>query len=66
MLSLPIALEIGVAFGIPIAWGVWELVSLRREQARDREKAARTAATEQAPSADAASGTATTSAPTAR
>ena len=65
MLSLPIALEIGVAFGIPIAWAVWELVSLRREQARDREKAARATA-EVAPSAGAASGTATTSAPKVR
>ena len=44
MPSMPIALEILVGFGIPIAWGVWELVSLRREQARDREKAAEAAA----------------------
>ncbi len=73
MPSMPIALEILVGFGIPIAWGVWELVSLRREQARDREKAAKAAAKEDAEAAKsdaanraAASETATASEPTPR
>jgi hypothetical protein len=35
-----IVLEIVVGFGIPVSWAVWELVKLRREQRRDREKAA--------------------------
>ena len=69
MPSMPIALEILVGFGIPIAWGVWELVSLRREQTRDREKAAKAAAeAAQSDSANraAASETATASEPTPR
>ena len=69
MPSMPIALEILVGFGIPIAWGVWELVSLRREQTRDREKAAKAAAEgtqSDAANRAAASETAAASEPTPR
>jgi hypothetical protein len=30
--------EMSIFLGIPLAWGIWELVKLRREQARDRER----------------------------
>lgn len=44
-MSFPlIAIEIVVGFGVPLAWAVWQLVSVRRELRRDREKAAREAA----------------------
>jgi hypothetical protein len=32
-------IEMVLTFSIPLAWAVWELRKLRREQARDREKA---------------------------
>lgn len=32
--------EMSIFLGIPLAWGIWELVKLRREQARDREREA--------------------------
>ena len=54
-MSLPIALEIFLGFGVPISWGLWELWSLRREKERDRLKQAQ---------ADAASETAATTEPT--
>jgi len=38
-MSTPIALEIFLGFGVPIAWGLWELYALRREKERDRAKA---------------------------
>ena len=38
-MSMPIALEIFLGFGVPIAWGFWELYALRREKERDRAKA---------------------------
>ena len=41
-----IAVEILLGFGAPLAWAAWELVSLRREQARDREREARLPAPE--------------------
>jgi hypothetical protein len=31
-------LEMSIFLGIPLVWGIWELVSLRREQARDRAR----------------------------
>lgn len=49
-MSFPlIAIEIVVGFGVPLAWAVWQLVSVRRELRRDREKAAREAAHPLAP-----------------
>lgn len=40
-----IALEIVLGFGVPVAWGVWQLIDLRRYREADaREKAAREAA----------------------
>jgi hypothetical protein len=33
-------IEMSIFLGIPLAWGIWELRSLRREQARDRARAA--------------------------
>ena len=33
-------LEVVLGFGVPVGWAVWQLVTLRREQARDREAAA--------------------------
>ncbi len=32
-------LEVVLGFGVPVGWAVWQLVSLRREQQRDREAA---------------------------
>ena len=32
--------EMSIFLGIPLAWGIWELVKLRREQARDRAREA--------------------------
>ncbi len=41
MTKLPlIALEIAIGFLVPLGWAVWELVSLRREQRKDAQKAA--------------------------
>jgi hypothetical protein len=34
-----IAIEIVVGFGVPVAWGVWQLVDLRRERQREAIKA---------------------------
>lgn len=51
-------LEIVLGFGVPIAWGLWELWSLRR--LRQRDEAARAEALKPA----AASGTAASPAPT--
>jgi phage gp46-like protein len=69
-MSTPIALEIFLGFGVPIAWGLWELHTLRREKQKDLEKARAEAAAHTAAqpalSPAAASGTATTSEPTAR
>lgn len=31
-------IELSLFLGLPLAWGVWELVKLRREQRRDRER----------------------------
>jgi hypothetical protein len=73
-MSTPIALEIFLGFGVPIAWGLWELHTLRREKQKDllkvRAEAARPTAK---PAAEpgaftpaAASETATASEPTAR
>ena len=62
-----IALEIVLGFGVPVAWGVWELLALRRLKRRDEE--ARAIAAAQAATAagglsrDAASGTAASPAP---
>jgi hypothetical protein len=48
-----IAIEVVIGFAVPVAWAVWQLVSVRRELRRDREKAAREAAEQQpAPGAD--------------
>ncbi|MES1162239.1 MAG: hypothetical protein ABUL50_04170 [Rhizobacter sp.] len=33
-------IEMSIFLGIPLVWAVWELVKLRREQARDREREA--------------------------
>ncbi len=33
-----IVIELVIGFAVPIGWAVWELVKLRREQARDRER----------------------------
>ena len=41
-----IAIEIVVGFGVPLAWAIWQLVSVRRELRRDREAAARKADSE--------------------
>lgn len=41
-----IALEIVLGFGVPLAWGVWQLISLRREKARDAAKEAARAASQ--------------------
>jgi hypothetical protein len=69
-MSTPIALEIFLGFGVPIAWGLWELHTLRREKKKDLEKARAEAAAhttaQPALSPAAASGTATTSEPMAR
>ena len=34
-----IALEVVLGFVVPVGWGVWELMSLRRERERDRLEA---------------------------
>ncbi|MES2423696.1 MAG: hypothetical protein V4562_04645 [Pseudomonadota bacterium] len=48
-----IAIEIVVGFAVPLGFAIWQLVSVRRELQRDREKAAREAAAQQAaPGAD--------------
>ncbi len=35
-----IAIELLIGFGVPLAWGVGQLISLRREKARGAAKAA--------------------------
>ncbi|RZU02847.1 hypothetical protein [Rivibacter subsaxonicus] len=41
MESTPLlAIEIVLGFGVPIAWGVWQLIDLRRENRRAAERAA--------------------------
>lgn len=42
-------LEMLIFLGIPLAWGLWELRSLRREQARDRAREKDSAAPEPPP-----------------
>jgi hypothetical protein len=65
-MSTPIALEILLGFGVPIAWGLWELHTLRCEKKKDLEKARVQAAAQAALTPAAASGTAATPEPTAR
>ena len=65
-MSTPIALEIFLGFGVPIAWGLWELHTLRREKIRDQEKDRAKAAAQAALTRAAASETAAASEPTAR
>jgi hypothetical protein len=31
-------LEVVLGFAIPVGWGVWELVSLKREKQRDKQR----------------------------
>lgn len=31
-------IELSMFLGLPLVWGVWELVKLRREQRRDRAR----------------------------
>ena len=39
MAGLPlISLEIFLGFGVPLAWGLWELWGLRRERRRDAQR----------------------------
>jgi hypothetical protein len=33
-----VVVEFLVVFGLPVAWGVWELISLRRDRMRDEER----------------------------
>ncbi len=41
-MTLPlITLEIVLGFGVPVAWGVWQLIELRRLKRRDQELEAR-------------------------
>ena len=48
-----IAIEVVVGFAVPVAWAIWQLVSVRRELQRDRDKAAEAAeAAEAAKAAD--------------
>ncbi len=63
-----IALEIVLGFAVPLGWGVWQLIDLRREREADRRKADLARQAEQAASAGikpdvAASGTAASPAP---
>ncbi len=44
-----IALELFLGFGVPLAWGVWQLISLRREKARDQAREAERSAGEAPP-----------------
>jgi hypothetical protein len=37
-LSSAIVLELLLAFGVPLVWGLWQLRSIRRERAADRER----------------------------
>ncbi len=57
-----LAIELVVGFGVPIAWGVWQLISLRRDNRRAADEAAARAAVSHA---DAASETAASPAPPA-
>ena len=68
-MSTPIALEIFLGFGVPIAWGLWELHTLRREKVKDQEKdrvKSVNAAAQTALTPAAASETAAASEPTVR
>jgi len=44
-----IALEIVLGFGVPLVWSVWQLISLRREKARDKARGVERAACEVRP-----------------
>ena len=44
-----IALEVVLGFGVPLVWGVWQLMSLRREKVRDEARAAERVAIEARP-----------------
>ena len=57
-----LAIEILLGFGVPIAWGVWQLISLRRD---NRKAAEQEAARANVSRADAASETAASPAPPA-
>ena len=57
-----LAIEILLGFGVPIAWGVWQLISLRRDNRQAAEQEAARAAVSRA---DAASETAASPAPPA-
>lgn len=41
-------LEIVLGFGVPVAWGVWQLIDLRRYREQDRAEAERRRRDEQA------------------
>ncbi len=50
-----IAIEVVLGFVVPVGWGVWELMSLRRERRRDAEAAAVSAASASRPTGPASS-----------
>lgn len=59
-----LAIELLVGFGVPIAWGVWQLISLRRDNRRAAEQQAEADAIQTAVNrVDVASGTAASPAP---
>ncbi|MEO8936248.1 MAG: hypothetical protein ABI277_06190 [Burkholderiaceae bacterium] len=35
-------IEVVLAFAVPVGWGVWQLIDLRRERRRDEAKRAET------------------------
>ena len=39
--DLVFLVEMGLVFGLVMAWAVWELVKLNREEKKDAEKAAK-------------------------
>jgi len=45
-----LAIELLVAFGLPLGWGIWQWLSIRRERDRDRQLKARTAMVQPPPS----------------
>lgn len=55
-----IAIELLIAFGVPLAWGVGQLISLRREKARDAAKEAERMVEEATPASAGANKTAQT------
>jgi hypothetical protein len=57
-------LEIVLGFGVPVAWGLWELHTLRQLRRRDEARARAEAAAPPPLRPDAASGTAASPAPT--